>query len=217
MQPTLRSSSLSSRKLAGAALAACLTLAGIGCAPEGSPGNRIDPYETTQSDRKSGKANLPSLLEFGDKAAEQLVRDLGEIEFPDKDERVILELGTIVNKTHTPTQDFEQLQVRMRNRIRQSKVIRDQFKIVESIDRQNAELHRVGAGGGSQDLLQEGGGGGSGRDLYDPRKTYVLQGDFYESRRGDRSQFYLNFQLSNVQSGEIVYNHDFDLGQVKEK
>jgi hypothetical protein len=203
------------------ALGASLLLAGLavspGCGPDaGSTGGRVDSRETTEFDRQSNKANLPSLLEFGDKAAEQLAADLADIdEIEKRQTRAILELGTIVNKTRTPTQDFEQLQTRMRNAIRKSKFVRDRFKIVESRSRTDAEIART-QGPGPEDLLQEGGGGG-GSNVYAPSDTYVLQGDFYEAVRGHKSQFYLDVKLVNLQSREIVFNHDYDLGQVQEK
>lgn len=203
-----------------ARLGASLMLVGLaaapGCTPSaGDSGGRIDPYQTTRDDRRNDKINLPALLEFGDKAAEQLARDLKDIdEIESRQTRAILEIGTIVNKTRTPTQDFEQMQIRLRNKIRNSALVRDRFKIVESGARSDVEKRRT-EGPGPEDLLQEGTGSG-GTDRYAAKDTYVLQGDFYEAKRNDRSQYYLNFQLTNVQSREIVYNHDFDLGQVHE-
>lgn len=201
----------------GAALLAVGLFASPGCSPsKGDSGGRIDPYETTTYDRRSPKASLPSLLEFGDKAAQQLAADLIDIDqIQGRKSRAVLELGTIVNKTKTPTQDFEQLQLRLRNALRKSKLIRDQFLVVESGARADVEKRRT-TGDGPTDLLQEG-AGATGTNRYNAEDTFVLQGDFYESKRGNRSQFYLAFQLTNVQTREIVFTHDYDLGQVEEK
>jgi hypothetical protein len=203
-----------------ARLGASLLVAGImaapGCAPDsGDAGGRIDPYETTRDDRRSDKINLPALMQFGDTVAERFAADLKDNdEIESRKTRAILELGTIVNKTRTPTQDFEQFQVRLRNALRKSAFIRDRFRVVESGGRADVEKART-QGPGPADPLQEG-PGQTGTNRYEAKDTYVLQGDFYESKRNDRSTYYLNFQLTNVQSREIVFNEDYDLAQVRE-
>ena len=54
---------------------------------------------------------------------------------------------------------------------------------------------------------------GGGTAQYDPKITYVLQGDFFESDRGERRQYYFEFKLTNLATREIVFNKHFDLAQ----
>ena len=209
-----RFSSSSAVKRVGSTLLIAGIFAAPGCQPDtGETGGRIDPYSTTKDDLRSDRVSLPALMQFGDQVAQRVAKDLKDIdEIESRQTRAILELGTIVNKTKTPTQDFEQFQVRLRSALRKSPFIRDRFKFVESGGRGDAEKMRT-QGPGAEDLLQEGTGTG-GTDRYDAKDTYVLQGDFYEAKRGDRSQYYMNFKLTNVQSREIVFEDDYDLGQV---
>lgn len=193
-------------------------LAVIGCdsTPEaiGGSGGRIDPYRTTKADRRSDRASIPSLLQFCDQVAEDLAAQLADLpEITDAQYRQVLELGSIDNKTRTPTTDFMQIQRRLRSKLLKSRLIRDHFKVVESRQRMDRELSRVQ--GEEEDLLQEN-TSPPGTDSYDAGITYVLQGDFYESTRGDRRQYYLNFKLTNLRTREIVFDSDFDLGQVTE-
>ena len=76
----------------------------VGCSstPTGSTGGRIDSYRTTDSDRVSRKANIPSLLEFTDQVSQELAAQLASIpEIRTAETRQVLELGSIQNKTQT--------------------------------------------------------------------------------------------------------------------
>ena len=198
-------------------LAVCgVAVAFLGCAsaPDGSTGSRIDSYRTTDSDRDSSGASIPALLEYSDSVSAQMGQEISSIpDIENSPTRCVLELGSIDNKTNTPTGDFEQIRARVRGQIFQSKLIKNRFMIVESRDRMDSELNRVQGDSGNKDLLQEGTGGSAGTAKYDPKITYVLQGDFYESDRGDRRQYYFEFKLTNLASREIVFNKSFDLAQ----
>jgi Peptidoglycan-synthase activator LpoB len=192
---------------AGALLAAAVIVLPA-CGPDrGSTGGRIDPYRTTDSDLGSQQASIPALLEFTDRTAEELAQDLAalpEINAAAPD-RATLELGDILNKTRTSTTDFELIQKRLRGALQRSQLVRSKMRIVESRSRIEAERERVNADPTTN-------AGGSAK--YDPKFTFVLQGDFYEAKRGDRRQYYFEFKLTNLQSREIVYLNQFDLGQV---
>ena len=163
--------------------------------------------------RNSSGASLPALLEYSDTVSQALGQELTEI--PDIEKaptRCVLELGSINNQTNTPTGDFEQIQARIRGQIFQSKLIKSRFMIVEGRGRMNNELGRVQGDSGRKDLLQDG-SGPAGTAQYDPKITYVLQGDFHESDRGDRRQYYFEFKLTNLSTREIVFDKPFDLAQ----
>ncbi|MEX0886354.1 MAG: hypothetical protein WD009_07940 [Phycisphaeraceae bacterium] len=190
-------------------------LAMVGCqsdpiAPRAS--DRIDSYETTRADRESTSASIPAMLEFSDQTADRLALEIADLpRIAAADHRLLLELGTIDNQTRTPTRDFEQIQRRLRSRLINSDVMRNHFVIVEDLRRVDRELERIGAG--DNDLLQEGSGTSGTR--YDPEHTYMLSGDFYESRRGDRRQYWFEFRLLHVGSREIILSSDFDLAQTR--
>lgn len=184
-----------------------LILAGLlitaGCE---SKGGRIDSYEVTDAGLASGKAYIPALLEFGDKTGQQLAQEIAAIpQAQESSERLILELGSIDNRTQTSTNDFELIQRRLRSQLMKSDVVRREFMIVEGRQRMDAELRRVA---GPEFGTAE---------RYDPAKTYVLQGDFLEAQRGDRSQYFFNFKLTNLATRELVFDSDYDLAQVSSK
>lgn len=184
-----------------------LTLGLTACksAPVGDRGGRIDPYETTSADKGSTHANMPSLLEFSDQVAQYLIQDIVDTpEITGFDTKAILELGDLENRTRTYTDDFVLVQRRIRNQLLQSNVIRNQFVVVESGSRMDLERARVS------------GRTTEGAARYDPTKTFILSGDFMESRRGDAQRFYFSFQLVNLDSRQIVRVYDYDLGQQRE-
>jgi hypothetical protein len=185
---------------------------GLGCTPSGESGGRIDSYKTTRSDKQSTSANIASMLEFCDTTAEEIAKQISDIpEFKEAKTRLVIELGSILNKTRTPSTDFELIQRRLRGRLMRSKHVTNNFMFVESRARSEAELERVQ--GKDPDLLQEGTGGG-GTARYDPKNTYVMTGDFLEAVRGDRRQYYFEVKLTNLASRAIVFTNSFDLGQV---
>ncbi|MCC7191418.1 MAG: hypothetical protein IT444_01440 [Phycisphaeraceae bacterium] len=179
----------------------------------GSTGGRIDPYRTTSADRLSDRASIPAMLEFGDTVAAQLAQQITDIdEIRNSPTKVVLELGSIDNHTATPSSDFEQLRNRVRGQLYQSRLMRKYFLIVENRQRMQAEYDRIvgpdGPPGGDSQPSDRGGVAG-----YDPRTTYVLQGDFFEMNRLDRRQYYFEFKLTNLVTREIVFSEHFDLGQ----
>jgi hypothetical protein len=177
-----------------------------GCRSEvktGSSGGRIDPYQTTGSDRRSASASIPELLAFTDQAAQQLAAELvADPRVRDREGLLVLELGTIDNQTRTPTNDFRQIQRRLRSTLQQSPHIRGRFVVVESLQRMDEEAARVTRAGAPT-------------DDYEPNRIYVLQGDFYESLRGNRSQYFFNFKVTHLTSREIIIDSSYDLGQVR--
>ena len=176
----------------------------LGCqgVPTGSSGGRVDPYRTTSADRASTRANIPSLLEFSDIAAGRLILALPDIEaIKDDKDRKVLELGTISNSTQTPTGDFELMLNRLRGKLLKSDVIRKRFTVVMSRSRMQAEQDRTGATG-------------QGPAAYNANHTYLLQGDFHEAVRLNRRQFYFQVTLTHLASREIVFQDDYDLGQM---
>lgn len=169
--------------------------------PRGSSGGRIDPYATTQSDRKSPFASAATLLEFTDRTAAALAQDIAELELNTQDGKPVLEMGMIVNRTGTPSVDFEMMQRRLRSQLINSPLIRERFIIVESRQRLDQELDRV--------TDQPAGT----TDRYEPQRIYLLSGDFYESTRYDTRRYLLEFTLTHLQSRQTLFSESYDLGQ----
>lgn len=187
-------------------LLAALTLPS--CVNRGESGGRIDPYSSTSADEKSKQANIASLLEFSDQVSARLAQDLVNIPaIQEAKTQVVLELGDIDNQTRTPTGDFELIQHRIRSALLQSQLIRSQFMVVEGRQRMDRELNRVvGPTTAANDQTAR----------YSPEITYLLQGNFYEARRRERRQYFLEFTLTHLASRQITFSHSYDLGQVSE-
>lgn len=176
----------------------------VGCqsVPTGTSGGRVDPYRTTAPELSSTKANLKAMLEFSEIAAGRLVLDLPTINTAKgPDGRAVLELGTIANNTQTPTGDFELMLNRLRGKLFKSDVVRRNFAVVVDRSRMLSEQQRTGATGGAA-------------STYDANVTYLLQGDFHEAVRRERRQFYFQVTLTHLASREIVFQDDYDLGQL---
>ena len=184
-----------------------LALSVAGCRsgpPRGTTGGRIDPYRTTAADRESSSASGAALWEYSDQVAEALARDLSDLDqIRAAPTRVVLELGDLRNRTNTPTGDFELIQHRIRTRLTKSRLIRDHFIIVDDPHRMDSEKRRlIGSDTGD-----------TGTARYKPEDTYVLLGDFFESRRGSTRRYYFEFKLTQLASREMVWDSSYDLAQ----
>ena len=177
----------------------------------GQSGGRINPYASTRGDAVSTAASMPAMLEYSDQVAEALTRRLSNMpRIANAPTRVIVELGAIENQTDTPRSDFELIQRRLRSKLINSDIASANMKFVESVQAMDAEARRVR--GGETDPLQRDYGGGQ-TDRYDPANTYVLRGAFFESKRSDTRRYFFEFNMTNLQDREIVFNEAFDLAQ----
>lgn len=168
----------------------------------GTTGGRMDPYRTTEADRGSHKANMPALLEYSDRVAEALVRQLADIEqIKNAPRPSVLELGNLRNLSRTPTQDFELIQHRIRGHLLASDFVPPRFKIVENASRMDRELRRVDAHGSDQTAR------------YDADDIYLLTGDFFESARDNSRRYYFEFKLVHLASRSILMLEQFDWAQ----
>ncbi len=172
--------------------------------PRGTTGGRIDPHRTTDSDRASSSASGAALWEYSDQVAEALVRDLSGLDrIRNTPTRVALEIGDLHNRTNTPTGDFELIQHHIRGKLQKSRLIRDHFLILADPHRMDSEKRRLTT---SED-------DNTGTARYKPDQTYVLMGDFFESRRGSTRRYYFEFTLTHLASRELVFSESYDLAQ----
>lgn len=207
--------SSSLRSVAGVLVISGFMLAGCssgdsGPRYQGSQGRLDDPYQTTSADVSSDRASIPALLEFTDQTAQALAEQITSLPHVQQrfdaasktQERMILELGSIDNKTRTPSTDFEMMQRRLRSALMRSNLIKSKFMFVEGISRTQQDLERVQGGQVEQ------------TSRYAGKDTYILMGDFMEANRNARRQYWFNFKLVHASTREIVFDEDFDLGQM---
>ncbi len=203
--PIVLRATVSSAAAAACALASTAALCGCQTPPPpvGDRGGRMSPYNTTRQDRISTDANAPDLFSFGDTVAESLALEISQIpEINESPTRVVIEFGTINNRTRTPTGDFELIQRRLRNTLQRSRHLRKYAIFVESRHRMERETRNVMGHVPGQE----------GPARYDPSITYVLQGDFHEIRRGESRRYYFDFQLTNLASRVTVFSDSFEEG-----
>ena len=166
---------------------------------------RVDPSRTTAGDIYSDQANMADLRAIGDEAGEALAYEISRIpEIRDSPTRIVIELGTLNNKTRTSTQDFEQIQRRLFSKIQRSEQLRNYAMVVEQRRLMEHEYREI-MGEPESDLLQEG-SPSDGPSRYDKDITYVLQGHFYEAIRGKTRDYWFEFQLTNLGSRVIVFS-----------
>jgi hypothetical protein len=190
-----------------------LMLAGVlgGCSspPMGNSGGRTPMGDSTRAEAGSRLVTTQELSEFRDQSAERFSQDIMELdEFQQFKSTIVF--GDIVNKTGlVPTADFEAFRTGLRDRLINSKVMRNKVRWIESKarweDLKKKEL------GNSGDLLQEGAAAGADRKL-NPEYTYFLNAEMYRvARGGDDVQMYsLTFNLMRASDSEIVINKTFE-------
>ena len=204
--PTVLRATVSAAAATACVLASAMVLCGCQTTPPppvGDRGGRMSPYNTTRQDRISTDANAPDLFSFGDTVAESLALEISQIpEINESPTRVVIEFGTINNRTRTPTGDFELIQRRLRNTLQRSRHLRKYAIFVESRRRMERETRNV-----MGDVPAP-----EGPARYDPSITYVLQGDFHEIRRGESRRYYFDFQLTNLASRVTVFSDSFSEG-----
>ena len=203
--PIVLRATMSSATAVACALASTAALCGCQTPPPpvGDRGGRMSPYNTTRQDRISTDANAPDLFSFGDTVAESLALEISQIPaINESPTRVVIEFGTINNRTRTPTGDFELIQRRLRNTLQRSRHLRKYAIFVESRQRMERETRNVMGHVPGQE----------GPAQYDPSITYVLQGDFHEIRRGESRRYYFDFQLTNLASRVTVFSDSFEEG-----
>lgn len=188
-----------------ALLLVAATLVAAGC---DTPGRRIDVSETTEAELNSERILPVALIEFSSQAPQRLTQDLAALPIiRDTPGPVTVFLGDIDNRTGVvSSNDFEMAMSRMRNRLINSNVASSKIRWVERRARMQrlAERERVASG----EYLAD-------PEDYDPKTTYVLNGDFYRVGRGDTNQYYMQFNLVHFGSNQIVWTDDYDVKQVR--
>lgn len=194
---------------ASATLAFCaaagLTL--TGCTQYGPPGDRggrVDPGNTVAYEYRDPAAPTADLRQFAGEAVEQIALQIADTpEITSSPTKVVIALGAITNRTNTPTNDFIAVRRRVFTGLVNS-VARQHADIIEQPEIMQGQLDRYAPR--NTDPVDENLGQTGEIGRYDPNLIYVLQGEFGELQRlrGQVSDYYFDFTLTNLKSGKIV-------------
>ncbi len=189
-----------------------------GCSPpKGEGTGRVEPTDTTKAERYSPQLSITGLTEQADQTAELLAADLKSIPELNQGFRSTVVFGDIVNKTQiVPTSDFEAFRTKIRNRLMQSQMLRNQIRWVENRARVEQLRAREGAGR-PQDLLQEGAPAGGVAPLNEAY-TYFLNGEMYRVDRGNSTinLYSMSYNLTSMATGEIIWTSpSYEIKQIR--
>lgn len=186
----------------------------VGCgAPKGKSSGRVPVHETTRAERKSSGMVISDLASASDQVAQSLIRDINrmvEEDFADPNVRAWVVFGNITNKSGTmPTSDFEMVRARIKDKLGQSRMWRNNIKYVRS--RQQVEaLNRREYGSGEEDLMQEG-RPTRGVERPDPVHMYYLDGEAYGVFRGTTEFYYVTFSMFRASDGEEIFSQEYEV------
>lgn len=168
---------------------------------------RLDPYETTKQEKRSDQVSTTALLEFSDQVPDRLIQDLYDLPIVrDTDGKVNLLIGDFNNQTRiVPTSDFEMLAQRIRNQLINSQVATSKLRFTEK----RARIERLADG----EKVLNPDGSPIDAPAYDATKTYLLLGDFYRTNRANTNLYYMQFQLVNAASNDIVFSNSYEMKQ----
>ncbi|WP_428387279.1 hypothetical protein [Mucisphaera sp.] len=176
----------------------------------------FDLGETTEGERRSAQVQLTELEVFADEAATELIRDLAELPVlglqtrntPElggaSSEKPTIFIGDLSNDTDiVSTRDFEIVARKITGTLINSRVGRQQIRFIE----RSARVNAIAA---SEGILRD------NPDL-DPEMTYALSGNFYRTTRGGTNLYYLEFNLIQLGSGQIVFNNSYESKRVVDR
>jgi len=194
--------------LACTALAAALVAPGCS-ASKGDSGGRVPIDQMTKGERRTDQMRTADLAEASDQVAQAVAADIGRLAEQDFNQyRVTVMVGDIENTSQTmPTQDFEYVRDRIRNKLLGSSMVRDNVKFVEK--RRRVEKLNEREFGGDEDLLQEG-KNDSGIKRPDKDYTFYLNGTARGIHRGDTHLLTIAFELTRASDGEIVFSQMYE-------
>lgn len=195
--------------------ATCCTVVTIGCQspPRGDSFGRIPVHTDTEAERGGqGGMMISDLLSASDTVAMALASDIVRLAQEDFDRyRVSVMWGDIENKTGVmPTSDIEMVRRRIKDKLTNSRLFRDNIKFVAGLSQMN-RLNDREYGRGSEDLLDEGREGGVRIQRASPEYTFYLNGQAYRIGRGGTNLYYLSFTLVRASDGEEVFSRQYEM------
>ncbi len=190
---------------------ALLAFAG-GCetAPRGDSGGRVSVGSTTPGEASSGLVRSADLVTASEEVAEALAQDVDRLTNEDfQGKRITVVFGDIVNKTSKmPTTDFEFLRDRIKSRLMDSRLVRNNAKFVENRSRRESLRQRELGQTGDQKV-------GHTSDLPQPSVNedffVFLNGNMYSVDRPGTRLYYMKFELMKSADGETVFSKDYEV------
>lgn len=175
--------------------------------PQGQTGGRVPVGTTTSGEAGSGLMRTSDMVEASDRIAESLATDIKRVVERDfGGQRVTVTFGDIVNKTSKmPTSDFEFLRDRIKTRVLNSDLAREDLRFVESRARREQLREREQTSGGYMD------GGPRRQPSIDEQAFIFLNGDMYSVDRPGTRLYYLKFELMRASDGETVFSRDYEV------
>ena len=178
--------------------------------PRGDSGGRVAVGSTTAGEASSGLVRPADLIEASDVVAQALARDVDQMVTEDfGGSRVTVVFGDIQNKTtKMPTTDFEFLRDRIKSKLFDSRLVRNNVKFVENRSRRESLRQRELGQTGDQKI-------GSTSDLPQPTVNEdffaFLNGNMYSVDRPGARLYYLKFELMRSSTGETVFSRDYEV------
>lgn len=185
-----------------------LGLAGLVlCAGCGNDGE--EPMESSNKE-----VPISSLVTFINTSSDKFISEMNDIpEIRDAPRRLVLELGTIeIDRSTMTRSDYEMVQHAVRGRLLDSRVITDNFMIVQNKARSRADRDLVEIDTPEDtDITQENPdtGSGDGMDRYNPDDIYTLNGTFERIGRSERAMYLFQLSLVKWKSRHIVLNKSY--------
>ncbi len=191
-------------------LSSLLTLAACQQPPRGDDGGRVSVGGTTPGEANSGLMRTSDLVAASDDVALALAQDVDQMVTQDfTGQRVTVVFGDLSNKTSKmSTTDFEFVRDRVKSKLMDSRIVRDNARFVENRSRRESLRQRELGQTGDQKI-------GATSDLPQPAVNedffLFLNGNMYSVDRPDTRLYYLKFELMRSSTGETVFSRDYEV------
>lgn len=187
------------------ALAAATVVVVTGCKNE--PIGRIETSQTTRAEKASTQVLPIAYSEFSDQAAQEVVQGL--LANPDIQQmpgKVTVIVGDIENNARSvSTREFEYLVSRFRSNLLRSSAARGKLRFVEGRQRMGRLAEREGVVGPDGNVATPPG--------YEGSTSLFLNGTMQQVYRGPTNLYFLELQLTNPLSNEIVWDASYEIKQ----
>lgn len=191
-------------------LAPLISLAACQQAPKGDDGGRVPVGSTTSGEASTGLMRTSDLVAASDDVALALAQDVDQMVTQDfSGQRVTVVFGDLMNKTSKmSTTDFEFVRDRVKSKLMDSRIVRDNARFVENRSRRESLRQRELGQTGEQKI-------GHTSDLSQPavNEEYFLflNGNMYSVDRPDTRLYYMKFELMRSSTGETVFSKDYEV------
>ena len=194
------------RVRSGPLVLAVMVVAGIGCQNE--PIGRIETSQTTRAEKASTQVLPIAYSEFSDQAAQEVVQGLlSDPDIQAMPGKVTVIVGDIENNARSvSTREFEYLISRFRSNLIRSSAARAKLRFVEGRRRMQRLADREG-------VIDPNTGGVAQPEGYRGDTALFLNGTMQQVYRGPTNEYFLEMQLTNPLSNEILWTSVYNIKQ----